>query len=333
MNLDLTKLINPHFYPLLFDKHRYLVMYGGAGSGKSHFAAQKLLLRIIKAGKEGYRHRFLALRKTGPAARKSIFTLFKRYVTEWGLSARVNKTDMAFEFSNGSEIYCGGLDDPEKIKSIEGITGIWLEEPNEFNQEDFEQADLRLRGITPDYKQIILSFNPISRMIWLFKRFFETADEDSSLHHSTYLNNCFLDDEYKGKLENLKKKTPTSTWSTLKGFGAYLRISSIRTGRLLTDSPKYMTSFTALTLGSTIRMLCSNLVSRIRGFMSRNFSIRAGLPILSSLIGWSALYLTSASRYTQTRQSQRLYWRSHGLGSTFIPASREKTQFTTAYCS
>ena len=40
---------NPAYLPLLFEEEsRYLVLYGGAGSGKSVFAAQRLLIRLME---------------------------------------------------------------------------------------------------------------------------------------------------------------------------------------------------------------------------------------------------------------------------------------------
>lgn len=276
--IDLVRWVNDKFYDLLFNKERYLVLYGSAGSGKSHFAAQKILLRIMKAMREGYRERFICLRKTGPAARKSIFALFTDYLNKWEMRpyVSINRTDMTFDFEGGSSIYCGSLDDPEKIKSIEGLTSAWLEEPNEFAEEDFTQLDLRIRGESPSYKQIILTFNPISKMIWLFKRFFETVEPDAFVHHSTYLDNRFIDAKYKDILEGLKKKMRTSTWSTLKEYGASLRILFIRTGKSLTGFPtSTMNDFTGSTSDSTIPRWSWSSGAGTSGYTSGNYSIAA----------------------------------------------------------
>jgi phage terminase large subunit len=37
------------------------------------------------------------------------------------------------------------MDDPEKIKSVQGVNRIWIEEATELKKEDFNQLDLRLR--------------------------------------------------------------------------------------------------------------------------------------------------------------------------------------------
>jgi phage terminase large subunit len=45
----------------------------------------------------------------------------------------------------GSDIIFRGLDDVEKIKSVSGVTRIWLEEATEADKKDFDQLDIRLR--------------------------------------------------------------------------------------------------------------------------------------------------------------------------------------------
>jgi len=250
---DLPKITNERFLPLYLDKSRYLVLWGGAGGGKSYFAAQKILARVLVGMAKGRRHRFLCLRKTQPAARLSLFTLFNELIADWGIGGLVttNKVSMTFSFSGGSQIIVGGLDDPEKLKSIVGVTGMWLEESTEFTEADFGEVDRRLRGRMPDYKQIILSFNPIDVRLWLKTHFFDSdAWQDisgdmagtlrrkcevvvdgvketllSTLHHTTYRDNQFIDTEYKVVLESLAKTDHyqhvvynLGQWGELKGL-------------------------------------------------------------------------------------------------------------------
>jgi phage terminase large subunit len=182
---------------------RYLVLLGGAGSGKSYFATQKLILRAMQSP-----HRFLVLRKVERTIRESVFKLFTSVLLEEGLNeiVSINKTDKTIRFKNGSEIIFAGLDDPEKIKSIAGITGMWLEEATEFAEADFDQLDLRLRGLGSDYKQIVLTFNPIDHRHWLKRRFFDNIIPNAKCNKTTYLDNAFIDDEYKVKMGQLKEQ-------------------------------------------------------------------------------------------------------------------------------
>ena len=107
---------------------------------------------------------------------------------------------------NGNQILFAGLDDVEKLKSITGITSIWIEEASEISENDFNQLDLRLRGKTQHYKQITLTFNPISALSWLKGHFFDVIRKNVTKLKTTYLDNKFIDDEYKEMIEGLKDK-------------------------------------------------------------------------------------------------------------------------------
>jgi phage terminase large subunit len=205
---DFTNLkshVNDVYWSLFENKERYLILYGGAGSGKSYFAAQKILIRMMVAQKHNYRHRFLCTRKTQPAVRDSVFKLLSKYIYDWGMNdlVKVNKSEMTFTWPNGSDILCKGLDEPEKIKSIEGVTGEWLEEATELTPWDFRQLDLRLRGNTHSYKQVILTFNPIDKLNWVYQEFFSQQKPNTTAVRTTYKDNRFIDAEYCKVLENL----------------------------------------------------------------------------------------------------------------------------------
>jgi phage terminase large subunit len=198
-------VMNDWAVPILDDASRYLVLYGGAGSGKSVAAAQKLVLRMLE--EEG--HKFLVIRKVANTLRNSVYALIRETISEWGLTEhfKINKGDMKITCNtNGNEIIFAGIDDPEKLKSIHGVTGMWIEEASELEQQDFQQLDLRLRGFTMNYKQIMITFNPISSLHWLKELFFDRKKKDSTVIHSTYLNNKFIDNTYKQVLESMKEE-------------------------------------------------------------------------------------------------------------------------------
>lgn len=214
------------FVPLFVDQSRYQVPWGGAGSGKSHIVARKILYRILKETDQ--EHKFLICRKVSRTIKRSVFTLMINIIRKWGLYNEfdINRTDFTITYKlNSSQLLFTGMDDPEKLKSIEGITGVWMEEATEFTQEDFEQLDLRLRGITKYKKQITLTLNPISEQHWIKKVFFDSPIEDCFTLKTTYLDNSFIDDEYKMVMENKKKTNPRyyniyalGNWGTAEGL-------------------------------------------------------------------------------------------------------------------
>lgn len=207
INIDLSNIksvINEHFLPFILDnKSRYCVLVGGSSSGKSEAVAQKILLRILIGMSKNIRHKFLCLRHTQPSARHSILSLFQRIIRRWGLDSlcSVNQTNMIITFVGGSQILIGGLDDVEKLKSIEGITSIWLEEATQFILDQFKQISLRMRGDVGTYKQIMLSLNPIHKLNWVYRTFVEQEMIGAKIYHSTYKDNRFLTQDDKDKLE------------------------------------------------------------------------------------------------------------------------------------
>ncbi len=187
---------------LFRDKSRYEIVYGGAGSGKSHVVADKLVHRI--STEQG--HKILIVRKVAATLKNSVWALMLAKLAAWNLTrlAKTNKTDKTIELFGNTLLFVG-LDDVEKLKSIEGITSIWIEEASELTELDFDQLDLRLRGVTVHYKQIILSFNPIHIEHWIKKKYFDRQEPNVFIHHSTYLDNKHIDDEYKAVFERLRQ--------------------------------------------------------------------------------------------------------------------------------
>lgn len=197
---------NKAFWRLYEDDHRYLVLCGGGGSGKSIFAGRKVLERVTS--EPG--HRWLVCRKVARTLADSCFAQLRGQIAEHypDAGARILSGELEIRFPNGSLILFAGLDDVEKLKSIYNITGIWIEEASELTEADFNQLDIRLRGETRYYKQIILSFNPISITHWLKRRFFDQADPRARTHRSTYRDNRFLDAEAIATLEGFRDTDP-----------------------------------------------------------------------------------------------------------------------------
>lgn len=201
---------NPVYLPLLREEDsRYLVLYGGAGSGKSLFTVQRLLVRLM----EQPGRNLLVARAVAATHRDSTYALFKQVIGRWGVGGifRCMEGDMRIFCRNGSAVIFKGLDDPEKLKSVTfpsgELTDVWIEEASELNEGQFNQLDLRLRG-QGLRKQITLTFNPVSSLHWLKRRFFDRADPRAVILKTTYKDNLFLDDDYRRTLEGYRESDP-----------------------------------------------------------------------------------------------------------------------------
>ena len=201
------KIFNEAYFPLLLDyDNRYEVYYGSAGSGKSVFVAQKLLIKALNETR-----RILIVRKVARTIRDSVFQLMLNTISQFQLLdvCKINKTNFTIELPNNSQFLFYGCDNTEKMKSITGLTDIWIEEATEVAQDDFSQLDLRLRARKP-HLQIYLSFNPVSKVNWVYNYFFASGTPlNTMILKTTYKDNRFLPQEYIEALEAMKVNNPT----------------------------------------------------------------------------------------------------------------------------
>jgi phage terminase large subunit len=211
--------MNPSFREVDTSRKRYVVMKGSAGSGKSVDTAQNYILRLM----QDKGRNLVAMRKSDITNRDSTFAelsgaVYRMFGDRYEKYWQVNKSPLMLTFKgNGNQIIFRGMNDDrqrEKLKSITfpkgKLTDIWMEEATEFTQADLEIIDDRLRGELPEgqFYQIRMTFNPVNKNHWIKKVFFDLTDNNVLTHHSTYLDNRFIDDAYKARMERRKKVDP-----------------------------------------------------------------------------------------------------------------------------
>lgn len=197
---------NPVFAPLKRVDRRFILPYGGAGSGKSVFTAQHMVEKCMRNGT----HFILLVRKVKGDIRDSNFAQVQKVLTKTPLhrKASVRRQEMRITFDTGAEMKGFGLDDSERLKSVTDPTVVWVEEGNQITEEDFNQLNLRLRGQMGVRFQIWITFNPnIGRSHWLRRKFFneKTRMDESRFYalRTTWEDNVFVDEEYGEELDAL----------------------------------------------------------------------------------------------------------------------------------
>lgn len=208
MNIELVinkNQFSQKFFPLLTDyTHRWEIYRGSAGSGKSHFIAQKIIIRCCSE-----KINVLVCRRYATTLRNTCFALFKDILRSWKLTqyVKIRETDFNITFPNGSQIIMIGLDEEQKLLSLTNIGSIFVEEASEINKDLAEQLNLRMRGKTKG-QQIFMAFNPVSKQNWLYE-FCEVNPPQNMLYIlSTYKDNPFLQKEYVDALEELITRNP-----------------------------------------------------------------------------------------------------------------------------
>ena len=234
MNID--KEVNPRFENFIFDwNYKTYLLVGGYGSSKSYHIALKMILK-------GYeeRRKMLVIREVYDTHRDSTFSLFKEILEDMGLLGATKKdlrrgqvlpkeSPFKLTFPNGSEIIFKGMDKPEKLKSINGVSIVWLEECSEIKYAGYKELRGRLRHPTLSL-HFILSTNPVGTDNWVYTHFFKSVDEsgketvvldDEKLyrlktivhngvyyHHSVAEDNLFLPESYIDELEDMRNYDP-----------------------------------------------------------------------------------------------------------------------------
>lgn len=220
----IEKEVNPHFEDFLFDwstKFQFLV--GGYGSSKSYHVALKIILKLLEEKRTA-----LVVREVYDTHRDSTFSLLEELVIDLGLDDRIKcmGSPMQIRFPNGSKIIFKGMDKPAKLKSINNVSLVWLEECSEIKYAGFKELLGRLRHPTLKL-HMILSTNPVSKNNWCYKYFFKNEKkkvfvlddeelyakrtiviENTYYHHSTADDNLFLPADYINQLEELKTHDP-----------------------------------------------------------------------------------------------------------------------------
>lgn len=198
-----------HFRDILYSWDRYIIAYGGRGSGKTDTFYLKYLLSLF----EPFYFRLAYINKEKANIRDQQYAGFKRVAQRIGLFDQLLFYDGDYRVinpANGNALIPKGMDDPEKTKGLDDITAIWWDEANKGSLDDFRALNALLRSPAAQYLQFALSFNPVHEDSWLRHTFFHPDDRHQVhpdfatkllLNRSTYIHNEFMNrEEYRQTL-------------------------------------------------------------------------------------------------------------------------------------
>lgn len=163
---------------------------GPAGSGKTLQTLLFLHLTLLKYPGT----RALLSRKTHKALAATTLATYREKVAAEAIDAGLlhyyggsGAEPASFRYENGSRLIVSGLDDPDKIKSLE-VSVIVVDEATELKREDYDILKTRLRGSTSDcpFYRVVLLTNPAAPSHWI-----KTSD-DLPMWYSTHEDNPSL---------------------------------------------------------------------------------------------------------------------------------------------
>jgi len=146
------------------EKAKFVWYCGGFGSGKT-FIGSQAVIRLAMAAPNG---RTLIARQTLVDLKATTLKTFFE-VCDKRLIRKYNRTENLITMINGHEIYTWGLDDIEKLKSLE-IGTFWIDEVNEVDELTFNVLKGRLRNKKHKKRVGLLTSNSEGKN-WTYKQF------------------------------------------------------------------------------------------------------------------------------------------------------------------
>lgn len=200
--------------------YRYYILYGGRGSGKSEATA----IRLVRQCLEQEYFKCILAREYFTNVKDSNFAKIVKVIEDMGVEDLFHITRSPLEIKckhNGNIFLARGLDSPDKLKSTENPTSLWLEEADSTTESEFRSLDFTLRTDKDVPIEIYMTFNPFDEHHWIIKRFFplkqEFEKEDGKfthvqstkdncwIMHSTYMHNVFCDSSFLDAMATYKR--------------------------------------------------------------------------------------------------------------------------------
>ena len=189
----------PDVFDELFEPHRYKVLYGGRGSGKSMNIARALL--VVGAQKP---LTILCTREIQTSINDSVHRLLREQIELLGLDGFYRVTQNAIYGQNGTEFIFKGLRfNVREIKSTEGVDVCWVEEAQAVSADSW---DVLIPTIRKENSEIWISFNPLDEHDPTYERFVLAPPDSAFVRKVNWDENPFFPEVLRQEMEWLMKR-------------------------------------------------------------------------------------------------------------------------------
>jgi len=212
----------PRAFKPLLDPYRYKGAKGGRGSAKSHFFAERLVLKAATEKTDA-----VCIREVQKDLRFSAKKLIELKIQANNLGSRFEVQEREIWSEHGGVIIFQGMQNhtSDSIKSLEGYDVAWVEEAQSLSQ---RSLDLLRPTIRKDGSELWFSWNPDQETDPV-DAFFEGVPPDSKLIHVTYRDNPWFPEVLQMEMEYDRARDPDKfahVW-----LGEYQRHSEARAFR------------------------------------------------------------------------------------------------------
>lgn len=191
----------PKWAQELWRPHRYKVLYGGRGGGKSYIFADTLLLQGMQRAE-----RILCCRESQSATKESVHHLLTQRIYALGLGGFYKVLENQIRGSNGTTFLYRGLNhNPPALKSTAHITKVWVEEAQAVTEESWQVLTPTIRE---ENSEIWVSFNPGKRSDATSQRFLIHPPENAFIQRVTWRDNPWFPQTLNTERKEDKTKRP-----------------------------------------------------------------------------------------------------------------------------
>lgn len=186
---------------VLFEPHRYKVLYGGRGSGKSWGIARALLIQATQRPL-----RVLCAREFQASIADSVHQLLSDQIAALGLNHFYNIQNNYITGANGSSFSFEGLRrNIKNIKSHEGADIAWVEEAESVTKTSW---NILIPTIRKNASEIWVSFNPEFEDDETYQRFVLKPPKSAVLVYVNHHDNPFFPSVLEDERLSLKERDP-----------------------------------------------------------------------------------------------------------------------------
>lgn len=197
------KLQTPRVFLPLLQPARYKGIYGGRGSGKSHFFAELAIEECLRAPK-----RVVCIREVQKSIKQSVKLLLDDKIKSLGLEWHFISLESEIRGINGSLItFCGMQDHTAaSIKSLEGYDIAWCEEAQAISEKSLR---LLRPTIRKEGSELWFSWNPendTDPIDDLLRG--ENPLQDAIVVQANWMDNPFFPEVLRAEMEEDKRRDP-----------------------------------------------------------------------------------------------------------------------------
>lgn len=215
-------------------KKRYVILLGGRGAGRSTFASQYVLSRLVAPEYM----RCAIMRGVGSDIRHSSWRELNDRIIEQELNDHlsIRDNDMHIDYKDNSiqahGFRASSTSHSAKLKSLASYNVVWIEEAEEIGEEEFRTLDDTLRTKKGEIL-IILTLNPPAKSHWIIQKWFNLKEVEKGFYlpqlkdgvddvlfiYTSFLDNIYnLDSHTIKRYKDYEQTKPGYFYQKIKGL-------------------------------------------------------------------------------------------------------------------